>query len=326
MANPSGHPNLFVVGAPKCGTTSLIRYLSHNQDIFVPAKKEPSFLATDFQHRNKIEDAGEYASLYADAGDKRYACDGSTFYLYSQTAARNMQARCPNARVIILLRKPTDQINSMFRHNIRRGNEDQKDLGRALALQSERSLGHSLPKLAKSPNVLQYEAIANYTPQVQRYLAVFPRDQIHIELFEDFVSDTPAAMQRILRFLDLGAPMQTPVALTTAKNVTATSRRPWSHRLDRLVGRKNGPLGALKTLLPSTAKARLRQSVEALNTAGTGPGDVTLLTPSAEAALAERLAPGIECLATLLGRDLSHWHMDKSPPLTALSTPKTQAM
>lgn len=310
MTTPSVHPNLFVVGAPKCGTTSLIRYLGHNPDVFVPAKKEPAFLAADFQHRNKIADASEYASLYANAGHRRYACDGSTFYLYSRSAAQSIHARCPQARIVILLRKPADQIVSMFRHNIRRGNEDQKDLDRALALQPARALGRDLPHLAKSPDVLQYEAIADYAPQIERYMAVFPRDQIHIELFEDFVADTPAAMDRVFRFLNLAVPNRTPVALTTAKNVTATSRRPWSHRLDRIVGSKNGPLGALKVFLPKAAKLRLRQGVEALNTAGNGPGDVMLLPPAAEAALADRLAPGIDRLAALIERDLSHWHMN----------------
>lgn len=40
-------PNLFVVGAPKAGTTSLWHYLRQHPDVFMSALKEPHFF-TDY--------------------------------------------------------------------------------------------------------------------------------------------------------------------------------------------------------------------------------------------------------------------------------------
>lgn len=307
MAPVSSLPNLFVVGAPKCGTTSLVHYLGQHPEVFVPDKKEPFFLASDFEHRNKIRTQAAYDALYDGAGAARYACDGSTFYLYSRLAAQTIRARCPQARILIMLRAPLTQITSMFQHNLRRGNEDQTDMAQALALQTARAAGRDLPATTKAADVLQYEAIADYAPQIRRFDAVFPAAQLHVEIFEEFVANTPAAMARILRFLDLDPAALPQGALDTASNVTATARRPRNHRLDRMIGTKTGPLGRIKALLPKSVRAGLRRGAQSLNTAGTGAGTVTLLDPDARAALAERLAPGIAALETDLGRDLDLW-------------------
>src|SRR5438132_759978 len=40
-------PEFFIVGAPKCGTTSLYRMLRQHPRIFMPDLKEPRFLASD---------------------------------------------------------------------------------------------------------------------------------------------------------------------------------------------------------------------------------------------------------------------------------------
>ena len=40
-------PNLFIVGAPKCGTTAWVEYLRTHPDIFFPEIKEPHYFATD---------------------------------------------------------------------------------------------------------------------------------------------------------------------------------------------------------------------------------------------------------------------------------------
>ena len=42
--------NLFLIGAPKCGTTSLAESLSSFQEISLGKKKEPNFFNTDFKN------------------------------------------------------------------------------------------------------------------------------------------------------------------------------------------------------------------------------------------------------------------------------------
>jgi len=247
----------------------MARYLGHHEAIFVPQKKEPFYLARDFDHRNKITTEAAYAGLYTPAVDHRYACDGSTFYLFSETAAQAIYDRCPEAKIIIMLRAPVRQMISMFQHNVVRGNEDQTDMARALDLQAPRAQGQQLPSTTKAPQVLQYERIADYAPQVARYLELFDPAQVHIEIFEEFVTDTPASVARVLAFLDLD-PSALPVeALSKAQNVTSEAARPKSHEMARSIGSKSGMIGAVKRLLPTRVKSGIRNLITKTNTTRT---------------------------------------------------------
>ena len=48
------HPNFFIAGAPRCGTTALYTYLSMHPRIFMPEVKELHFFASDFPDVQKI--------------------------------------------------------------------------------------------------------------------------------------------------------------------------------------------------------------------------------------------------------------------------------
>ena len=58
-------PNLFIVGAPRCGTTSLYRYLGQHPDIFMSSEKELNFFASDLYLPQFTE--SEYLSFFAGA-------------------------------------------------------------------------------------------------------------------------------------------------------------------------------------------------------------------------------------------------------------------
>ena len=52
MGNNLKKPNLFIIGAPKCGTTFLYYYLRQHPDIFFPSFKEPHFFGSDLNRKN----------------------------------------------------------------------------------------------------------------------------------------------------------------------------------------------------------------------------------------------------------------------------------
>ena len=63
-------PNFFIVGAPKCGTTSMHEYLQRHPDVYMPFFKEPHFFGSDLegsrfrQFRARPE---RYLKLFRDA-------------------------------------------------------------------------------------------------------------------------------------------------------------------------------------------------------------------------------------------------------------------
>ena len=79
-------PNFFIIGAPKCGTTALARYLSEHNDIFMCQPKEPNYFSSDLPMRQPgVESIDEYLNLFSDADDSCKAVgEASVWYLYSK--------------------------------------------------------------------------------------------------------------------------------------------------------------------------------------------------------------------------------------------------
>lgn len=203
----SRRPNLFIVGAPKSGTTSLYDYLSGHPDVFMSPIKEPIYFAPDmkagFKHRFRYgEDEAAYLALYDSARDERYAGEASTRYLASHEAPRLIHEFDPAARIIVMLRNPVDFVYALHNERVSQQAEDVVDFEEALGLDDERREGRRLPY---GSNILGsvYRDNAMFGNQLGRWLATFPREQIHVIIFDDFARDTPGEFRRVLQFLGI---------------------------------------------------------------------------------------------------------------------------
>ena len=93
-------PNLFIVGAPKSGTSALYRFLKQHPDIFMPKYKEPHFFSKDLQKESDIfhgflkhypfRSEDQYLSLFSGAKDEKIIGDASTHALFSNVAAKEI--------------------------------------------------------------------------------------------------------------------------------------------------------------------------------------------------------------------------------------------
>jgi hypothetical protein len=100
-------PGFFLVGAPKCGTTSLHDHLAQHPALFLPAVKEPTFFGADVPLLPAVGSLDAYVALF-DAGAGRLCGEASTNYLASTSAAREIHDFNPGARIIVALRNPVD--------------------------------------------------------------------------------------------------------------------------------------------------------------------------------------------------------------------------
>ncbi|MGB1697142.1 MAG: sulfotransferase, partial [Thermoplasmatota archaeon] len=79
-------PDVFLIGAPKCGTTALSHWLRSHPDVNLPDRKEPHHFSGPYpndRHKNPIMDPKEYRALYKGPG---LSLDASTSYLASEKA------------------------------------------------------------------------------------------------------------------------------------------------------------------------------------------------------------------------------------------------
>lgn len=133
-------PNLFIVGAPKCGTTTIYHYLKNYSRVFFTETKEPHFFSSDlgFRPGNYKKTLSSYQNLYdSPPNTALYLGDASVFYLYSAEAASNIYFFNPYSKIICLLRQPAEAIYSMFTFCLRLGAETIEDFDKALAAEQD---------------------------------------------------------------------------------------------------------------------------------------------------------------------------------------------
>jgi hypothetical protein len=296
----SGLPNLFVLGAPKCGTTAVRNYLAQHPDLYVPEKERHPFgRDLTFGPRSRMTEA-ECAAVYGGATGQRYRADCAIWYLFSETAAQEIAEAVPDARCIALLRQPADMVYSLHSEFLYQGDEDITDFAEALAAEEDRRHGHRIPPDCYAPWALQYRQVARYADQLERYLAVFPPEQLHIVLFDDLRADTPAVYRGILEFLGLDASHEATLEVANPNKVV---RSPGMRDFLRHPPEPLRRIGRTVVRSPR-ARALIGYRLEELNTAKVTRAP---MDPASRALLLDAYADDVDRLAKLIDRDLRHW-------------------
>ena len=197
---PPRLPNLFIVGAPKCGTTAWAEYLAGHPDIFFPPYKDQCFFALDLPNFRLARTPEEYAAHYAAAGSARIIGDASAMYLFSKAAAAAIRKHDPAAKILIFLRDQEDYLPSLHNQFLREFAEEIEDFETAWRLSGRRPAG-TIPPGCLEPRTLDYAAMGRFAEQVERYLAIFPSEQILVLRFRDWTADPRRAYLSILEFL-----------------------------------------------------------------------------------------------------------------------------
>jgi hypothetical protein len=194
-------PDFFIVGAPKCGTTSMCQYLDLHPKIFISKPKEPNYFCYEVIGRNpRSRNLQDYLNLFQSDSDK--VCgEGSPWNLYSKTAAKEIYDLNPHAKIIIMLRNPVDFLHSLHSHHVVYSHENIFDFASALEAENERRSGKKIPNTCHVPAQLLYSEIAEFSTQVKRYFDTFGRKQVHVIIFDDFKNHTAKIYKETLEFI-----------------------------------------------------------------------------------------------------------------------------
>lgn len=281
-------PNLFLVGAPKCGTSALHDYLAQHPDVFMSEPKEPHHFCTDLDAPFAIRDQGVYEALFREARTPVVG-ESSATYLYSVVAAQKIYETYPDARIIAMLRNPLEMLPSLHSQKRVNGTEEFAPFAEALRAEERRKAGH----LAARGAFPYYYDAARYSEQLTRYLERFPAAQVHIIVFDDFKRDAGAVYADVLKFLDL--PPFTPNLKLVNRNKRIRNRA-----LHTFLQNPRSPVNRL----PKPLNNLSYKVLDKLNS-------VTQTRVPLEPAVAEQLKRDftleVDRLSDLLGRDLRHW-------------------
>lgn len=199
-------PNFYVIGAPRCGTTALYTYLRSHPNIFLPEIKELHYFASDFPNIQKIlfKTPDDYLKMFAEANETHLAVgEISPLYVYSSVALRNIQAFNPAVKVIMIVRNPVEFVQSVHQLNLSLLREDEPDLAKAWHLQEIRKQGKMIPKSCREPELIMYGELGLFGKHVEKVFEVFPKEQVLIVLFNDFVKNPKRVYEEILAFLNV---------------------------------------------------------------------------------------------------------------------------
>lgn len=196
------YPNLFIIGAPKCGTSTIYEWLAGHPEIQFSSKKEPNYFNTD--HLDNFRPSlDQYESLFTGGiGGYKYAVEASAWYLYSEVAVPEIVKVRPDARFIVCLRSPADMVFSLHSQNLFAGEEVVSDLRQAWDMQSLRRSGASVPPHSEMKR-LMYEDVCRLGTQLERLYRTVDPESVQLVFLDDLRTDGEAAFSRLLHGLGL---------------------------------------------------------------------------------------------------------------------------
>ena len=205
-------PDFLIIGAQKCGTTSLYSYLSEHPYVAPAFRKEIHFF--DFYFRKGVNWYKSHfpSSLckyyYQRRGQHLITGEASTHYISFPSVPRRVFELIPQVKLIALLRNPIDRACSHYYHSLRRGYET---LSFEEAIDSEvERLRLENEKIPRDENASclshqwhSYLSKGIYVEQLKAWRNLFPKEQILIIKSEDFYVDPPTIFKQATAFLNL---------------------------------------------------------------------------------------------------------------------------
>jgi hypothetical protein len=207
-------PQYLILGAQRAGTTSLQRVLMAHPDVVGPRMKKGVHYFDMWYERGPLWYRSQFTTMASRArhlrrtGHALVTGEASPYYFFHPAIPGRIHELVPDVKMIALLRDPTERAMSHHKHEVRRGYEE---LGLAEAIEAEESrLEGESERLLADPNATSYAhqhysyvARGQYADQIERYLELFPRDQLLILEAETFWESPLETLAEVLVFLDL---------------------------------------------------------------------------------------------------------------------------
>lgn len=296
--------NFYILGAEKCGTTSLYQYLSQHPDITFSNPKEPIFFEAEYE-KGLDYFWDKYFQHYQ--GEQKIG-EARHRNLYLPYVPRRIYESTPDAKFLIILRNPVERA---FSHWINRYVSKQETLSFNKAIKKdferinegilfEEKEGAELwrknlvksgsPKGEANYQFRTYIDTGYYSSQINRYLELFPPEQFKIILLEDLQSNPIEEIRSIFKFLEVD---ESKVSLKELKPANQTKSKSQVQDLS---------LGFLsrKVLQKILGKRMTSLMAELLNQRN--------FSEKTKGFLIEHYQPHNHELEKLINRDLSHWN------------------
>jgi hypothetical protein len=295
-------PNFLVVGAAKCGTTSLYHYLKQHPEVYMPDKIKETFFFSE-THQEKFSGPGnfyaslgiktleDYQSLFVNSTGEQAIGEACVAYLYYYDIAidRILQILGNQVKIIIVLRNPLDRAYSNYLHHVRDNLEPLSFPQAIEATQQRLTAGWWWG--------FDYLGASLYYLGVKAYLNAFGSSQVSILLYDDLAKNPSVMLAKLFEFLEVSITFRPDVS--TWHNVSVIPR---SKTLHRILSQPHPTIAKLKKVLPSPFHRQALTKLKNLN---------SLYSPRLSCSRRKELLPFVQKdivkLQELIEQDLSLW-------------------
>ncbi|MEG4319794.1 MULTISPECIES: sulfotransferase [unclassified Microcoleus] len=194
-------PDFIIIGSPRCGTTSLYKYITAHPQILPAANKEICFFS---EHFNK--GLAWYQAHFPPHIETHHFLTGEATptYLTHPLAASRLHGCLPKVKLIVILRNPVDRAFSHYQMLVRRGTECRTF---EVAIDAELQLlaGTTETSLADQSywKDCHYIYKSLYACSLKQWMNLFPREQFLILPSEEFYANPAATLSQVFNFLGL---------------------------------------------------------------------------------------------------------------------------
>lgn len=327
-------PIACIVGAPRCGTTALSRFLAAHPGVCFSKPKEPHFFAvSDLAGLGRENVEAIVRDNYLNRffahfhGNESMLAEGSVSYLYASERVKALLAVWPDAKFIISLRDPMHLLPSIHQRLLYQGDENIRDFNRAWRLNSERAAGRRIPRSCLDARLLRYDEIGRLGARVAEFFEAVGKERCLVLLYDDLARDPEAVFGRVLDFLGLppfhyqgerrrrarkGFRFGWLQRLLKRPPVVTRALLAGEHYRQRVTQRPQQEPGA-----PAKLVMKARKKLIAWNQR---PAPDIWIAPDVEQDIRATFRADVEALGALIGRDLSHWLGPVSASMSAAAT------
>lgn len=180
-------PDFIIIGAMKCGTSTLQAQLAVQPGVFMTTPKEPNFFSDDAVFARGM---GWYQNLFADAGPDDLKGEASTHYTKRPThpdTIRRLYPHCPSLRLVYMIRNPLQRAVSHYIHEW-----------------SEGRMGDDpVAEFDRHSEMVDY---GRYAYQIAPWIEAYGADAIMLTSLEQLKADPQGELARVSAHIGLQQP------------------------------------------------------------------------------------------------------------------------
>lgn len=233
--------NLFIVGAPKCGTSSLFNQLTLHPEIIGTNPKETFALLSPEHPLSKSRQHCSMGALQklvplTTSGETQpILLEGTTHHLYSEHAARAIAEIGDQARVVVLLRNPAKRILSSFQYTQQNLARIPKSLnfGRYVDLLLEdrqAAIREQIPHPVSGAVLSMDLGYSDYGKFLKQWFDLVGKEKVFVAVAEEYFQNPATTLKEIYRWLGLSDPLIDSQNLKR-RNETRTIASPVFHQI-----------------------------------------------------------------------------------------------